>query len=316
MVKLCLVVPCYNEEEVLPETSRRLLAKLDALRESGRISPDSRILLVDDGSKDRTWELIERLHVEHASFWGVKLAHNRGHQNALFAGLMTAKEYADAVISLDADLQDDIDAIDRFLDAFEKGNDIVYGVRSARATDTMFKRGTARAFYGLMGKLGADIVPDHADYRLMSRRALEALSEYREVNLFLRGIVPLIGFSCAFVSYERHERFAGESKYPLRKMLAFAVDGVTSFSVKPIRMISGLGVLIFAVSALLLLYFLVVKLMGNAVQGWTTLALSIWALGGIQLFSLGVIGEYVGKVYQEVKARPKYLVETFLDDHR
>ena len=237
---LYLVIPCYNEEAVLPETSRRLAEKLTALTAAGKISADSRVLFVDDGSKDRTWALISECHRADRRFGGVKLSRNRGHQNALLAGLMTAKERCDAAISLDADLQDDLDAIDRMVDAFHEGYDIVYGVRSSRETDTFFKRTTAQGFYKFMKLMGVDIVYNHADFRLMSRRALEGLSGYEEVNLFLRGIVPLIGYPSTTVEYERHERFAGESKYPLKKMLAFAFDGITSFSVKPIRWVTGL----------------------------------------------------------------------------
>ena len=309
MTTLYVVVPCYNEEEVLPETSRRLGEKLDALEAAGRISKDSRVLFVDDGSKDRTWQLISGLHQKDDRFGGVKLSRNRGHQNALLAGLMTAKDLCDAAISMDADLQDDINAMDRMLDAFETGCDIVYGVRSSRKKDTFFKRATAQGFYKFMKLMGVDIVYNHADYRLMSRRALEGLADYDEVNLFLRGIVPLIGYKSTTVEYERAERFAGESKYPLKKMLAFAFDGITSFSVKPIRWVTGLGVLIFATSILALIYILIVKLLGYTVTGWSTTTASIWLLGGLQLLSLGIVGEYVGKIYMEVKARPRYLIE-------
>ncbi len=306
---LYLVIPCYNEEAVLPETSRRLAQKLDALSAAGKISAESRVLFVDDGSRDRTWSLISEFHRADRRFGGVKLSRNRGHQNALLAGLMTAKERCDAAISLDADLQDDLDAIDRMVDAFHEGYDIVYGVRSSRETDTVFKRTTAQGFYKFMKLMGVDIVYNHADFRLMSRRALEGLASYEEVNLFLRGIVPLIGYPSTTVEYERHERFAGESKYPLKKMLAFAFDGITSFSVKPIRWVTGLGFLIFLASILALLYILIVKLFGFTVPGWSATTASIWMLGGIQLLSLGVIGEYVGKIYTEVKARPRYFIE-------
>ncbi|HIT09007.1 MAG TPA: glycosyltransferase family 2 protein [Candidatus Merdivicinus faecavium] len=306
---LYLVIPCYNEEAVLPETSRRLAEKLTALTAAGKISADSRVLFVDDGSKDRTWALISECHRADRRFGGVKLSRNRGHQNALLAGLMTAKERCDAAISLDADLQDDLDAIDRMVDAFHEGYDIVYGVRSSRETDTFFKRTTAQGFYKFMKLMGVDIVYNHADFRLMSRRALEGLSGYEEVNLFLRGIVPLIGYPSTTVEYERHERFAGESKYPLKKMLAFAFDGITSFSVKPIRWVTGLGFLIFLASILALLYILVVKLLGFTVAGWAATTASIWMLGGLQLLCLGIIGEYVGKIYTEVKARPRYFIE-------
>lgn len=311
---LYLVIPCYNEEEVLPETSRRLLEKLAGMVAAGMVTEKSRILFVDDGSKDKTWELISRLHREHRQISGLKLSRNRGHQNALLAGLMTAKQYADMVISMDADLQDDVDAVDRFVEEYYKGSDVVYGVRSSRETDTAFKRGTAQGFYKFMQALGVDIVDNHADYRLMSRRALEGLAQYKEVNLFLRGVVPLIGFPSAIVTYERHERFAGESKYPLKKMLSFAFDGITSFSVKPIRMITWLGVLIFIASIIMLLVLLVQKLFGYTVQGWTTLMGSIWMIGGIQLLCLGIIGEYVGKIYAEVKQRPRFIIDQLLNE--
>ena len=311
---LYMVIPCYNEEEVLPETSRRLLEKLDTMVKSEMISPKSRILFVNDGSKDKTWDLIEELHEKHPQISGLKLSRNRGHQNALLAGLMTAKQYADILISMDADLQDDIDAVDKFVEEYYNGCDVVYGVRSSRATDTAFKRNTAGMFYKLMQALGVDIVDNHADYRLMSKRAVEALAEYREVNLFLRGVVPLIGFKTAIVTYERHERFAGESKYPLKKMLAFAIDGITSFSVKPLRMITWLGIVIFLCSMLMLLWLLLQKLFGFTVQGWTTLMGSIWMIGGIQLFCLGMIGEYIGKIYAEVKQRPRFIVDQFINN--
>ena len=309
MTTLYVVVPCYNEEEVLPETSKRLAAKLTDLESQGRISPDSRVLFVDDGSKDRTWQMISELHRQDPRFGGVKLSRNRGHQNALLAGLMTAKSLCDAAISMDADLQDDINAMDRMLDAYEDGCDVVYGVRSSRAKDTFFKRATAQGFYKFMKLMGVDIVYNHADYRLMSRRALEGLEKFDEVNLFLRGIVPLIGYKSASVEYERAERFAGESKYPLKKMLAFAFDGITSFSVKPIRWVTGLGFLIFAASILAMIYILVVKLLGHTVAGWSTTAASIWLLGGIQLLCVGIVGEYIGKIYNEVKSRPRYIIE-------
>ena len=309
MTTLYVVVPCYNEEEVLPESSRRLAAKLTDLESQGRISPDSRVLFVDDGSKDRTWQMISELHRQDPRFGGVKLSRNRGHQNALLAGLMTAKSLCDAAISMDADLQDDINAMDRMLDAYEDGCDVVYGVRSSRAKDTFFKRATAQGFYKFMKLMGVDIVYNHADYRLMSRRALEGLEKFDEVNLFLRGIVPLIGYKSASVEYERAERFAGESKYPLKKMLAFAFDGITSFSVKPIRWVTGLGFLIFAASILAMIYILVVKLLGHTVAGWSTTAASIWLLGGIQLLCVGIVGEYIGKIYIEVKSRPRYIIE-------
>ena len=307
-----LVIPCYNEKEVLPETSRQLKEIMEGLMAKGKISRESKIAFVNDGSKDTTWNIISQLHDENPIFAGINLAHNRGHQNALFGGLVTAKEYADAAISLDADLQDDVAAIEQFIDKFLEGKDIVYGVRSARETDTHFKRGTAHLFYKLMNAMGADTLEDHADYRLMSKRALEALSEYEEVNLFLRGIVPMIGFETDVVYYKRHERFAGESKYPLKKMLAFAVEGITSFSIKPIRIITALGFFLFSMSILLLIYFFVTWLVGYTVAGWTTIVLSVWGIGGLQLLALGVIGEYIGKTYMEVKARPRYKIERVL----
>jgi len=307
-----LVIPCYNEKEVLPETSKQLRAIMEDLIKRGKIGNDSKIAFVNDGSKDTTWNIISQLHDENPLFTGINLAHNRGHQNALFAGLMTAKDYADAAISLDADLQDDVDAIEQFIDKYLEGKDIVYGVRSTRETDTAFKRGTAHAFYKLMNAMGADTLEDHADYRLMSKRALEALSEYEEVNLFLRGIVPMIGFETDVVYYKRHERFAGESKYPLKKMLSFAVEGVTSFSIKPIRLITALGFFLFSISVLLLAYFLVLWFMGHTVAGWTTIVISVWGIGGLQLLALGVIGEYIGKIYMEVKHRPRYKIESVL----
>lgn len=309
-----LVIPCYNEQEVLPETSRQLKIIMHDLIEKGKISPKSRIAFVNDGSKDMTWNIISQLHEEDSLFTGINLAHNRGHQNALLAGLMTARKYADAAISLDADLQDDVGAIEQFIDKFNEGKDIVYGVRSTRATDTRFKRGTAHAFYKIMKFMGADTLEDHADYRLMSKRALDGLSEYKEVNLFLRGIVPMIGYETDVVYYERHERFAGESKYPLKKMISFAVDGITSCSVKPIRMITALGMFIFSVSIFMLIYFLIVWGLGKTVAGWTTIVISLWGIGGLILLSLGIIGEYVGKIYMEVKERPRYIIESVLHD--
>lgn len=305
---LYLVIPCYNEEEVLHETAKRLLEKINIMMDNDVITRDSKILFVNDGSKDRTWEIIEELHNSNDIYSGVNLSRNRGHQNALLAGLMTAKKYADMTISLDADLQDDVDVIDKFVEEYYNGSDVVYGVRSSRKTDTFFKRTTALAFYKLMTMLGADTVYNHADYRLMSKRALEGLSEFKEVNLFLRGLVPMIGYKHSVVEYERHERFAGESKYPLKKMIAFALDGITSLSIKPISIITGLGFCIFAVSFLALIYSLVAKFTGNAVSGWTSLTLSIWMIGGIQLLSLGVIGEYIGKIYNETKQRPRFII--------
>lgn len=313
---LYLVIPCYNEEEVLRETSKRLLDKIYKMIENKQISKHSKIMFVNDGSKDSTWDIIEELHNSNSIFLGVNLSRNKGHQNALLAGLMVAKEYADMVISLDADLQDDINVIDKFVEEYYLESDIVYGVRNSRETDTFFKRTTALGFYKLMNKLGVNIIYNHADYRLMSKRALEGLSEFKEVNLFLRGIVPLIGYKYSVVEYERHERFAGESKYPLKKMLAFAIDGITSFSIKPIRLISTLGFFIFFLSLIALMYSLVVKFLGKTEIGWTSLTISIWMLGGIQLLSLGVIGEYIGKIYNETKARPRYIIQDKLIDNK
>lgn len=311
---LYLVVPCYNEEEVLYETSSRLLEKLNNMIENNTVSESSKILFVNDGSKDKTWMIIKELHKTNNLFCGLNLSRNKGHQNALLAGLMEAKKYADMVISLDADLQDDINVIDKFVEEYYKGKDIVYGVRSSREKDTFFKKQSALAFYKLMNKMGGELVYNHADYRLMSKRALEALSEYKEVNLFLRGIVPLIGYDYSIVEYERNERFAGESKYPLKKMIAFAMDGITSFSIKPIRLISILGFTIFIMSFIALIYSLIVKFLGKTENGWTSLVISIWMIGGIQLLSLGVIGEYIGKIYSETKARPRYIIKDKLID--
>ncbi len=309
-----LVIPCYNEEEVLPETNRRLTEKMNTMVTQGLADEKSRILYVDDGSRDKTWSLIQEYHQANPVVRGIKLAHNRGHQNALLAGLMTAMQDCDCAISLDADLQDDVDAIDEFVKKYLDGCDVVYGVRNKRDTDTFFKRFTAEGFYKVMKMLGADIVFNHADYRLMSRRALEGLSEYREVNLFLRGIVPLIGYRSDYVYYDRHERFAGESKYPLKKMLSFAMDGITSFSVKPLKMISNLGILLSILSVLGLIYALISYFTNNAVAGWTAIVSSIWLLGGIQLLCVGMVGTYVGKSDSEVKARPRFRIETNLKD--
>lgn len=312
--KLYLVIPCYNEEEVLPETSSRLKDKILSLIEKGKIASDSRIVFVNDGSRDRTWEIIKELHDADVLFSGINLSRNRGHQNALLAGLMTVKEHADMVISMDADLQDDINAIDEMVDKYLGGIDIVYGVRSSRAKDTFFKKATAEGFYKLMNSMGANTVFNHADYRLLSRRALEGLAEFGEVNLFLRGIVPMIGYPWDVVYYERGERFAGESKYPFGKMLSFAIEGITSLSTRPIRLITGLGFLVFLVSIGMLIYSLVRHFMGATIVGWTTLMVSVWAIGGLILLSLGVVGEYIGKIYLETKARPRFIIEQFLHE--
>ena len=312
--RLYIVVPCYKEEAVLPETSRRLREKLETLIKQGKIDRDSRILFVNDGSKDRTWPLIEQYHKEAPEiFSGINLSRNRGHQNALLAGLSTAVTRADMVISMDADLQDDINAVDAMIDEYHNGYDVVYGVRSKRETDTFFKRFTAEGFYKIMQALGVDIVFNHADYRLMSRRALEGLMQFSEVNLFLRGIVPQIGYPSTTVTYARAERFAGESKYPLKKMIAFAADGITSFSVKPIRLVFFAGVFIFLCSLIMLVYAIVTKAAGKSTSGWSSLMASIWMLGGIQLLGLGIVGEYIGKIYNETKRRPRFIIEQILD---
>lgn len=312
MKTIYLVLPCYNEEAVLHETSSRLKVKMNQLISENKISKDSRVTFVDDGSKDNTWSIIEELKESDELFAGVKLSRNRGHQNALLAGLMTVKDYCDAAISLDADLQDDINVIDKFIDRFIDGCDVVYGVRSDRKTDTVFKRTTAQGFYKVMKLLGVDIVYNHADYRLMSKRALDALEEFEEVNLFLRGIVPLIGYKSDVVLYERNERFAGESKYPLKKMLSFAFEGITSFSVKPIKLILDIGIIMFTTSLLFLIYFIALWCLGKTVEGWATIVVSIWMLGGVHLLCLGVIGEYIGKIYIETKKRPKFIIDKFI----
>ncbi len=310
--KLCIVVPCYNEEEVLPVTVSRLTEKILSLIQRGLVAPESRMLLVDDGSRDRTWELIRRYHEKEPLVEGLRLARNRGHQNALLAGLMEARGRYDLTISMDADLQDDLDAIDAMVEQYREGCDIVYGVRSSRETDTPFKRGTALAFYKLMNAMGAETVYNHADYRLMSRRALDGLSQFREVNLFLRGMVPMIGYRSGVVEYRRGERVAGESKYPLSKMLNFAADGITSLSVRPIRVMAGLGAVLFGGGCLWLLVLLVLFLLGQGPAGVTVAIASIWTAAGLNLLGLGLIGEYLGKVYLETKDRPRYLIETRL----
>ncbi len=306
---LYIVVPCFNEEEVLPETARRLGDKLRALMNAGKISPQSRVLFVNDGSGDQTWAVITRLHRDNPLLCGLDLSRNRGHQNALLAGLMAARGRADMAISMDADLQDDVDAAGAMVDKYLAGADIVYGVRSSRKTDTFFKRTTAEAFYRLMDRLGAETVFNHADYRLMSRRALDGLAQFQEVNLFLRGIVPMIVYPTDTVEYERGERFAGQSKYPLKKMLSFALEGVTSLSVRPLRMITGLGFLVFLISLIMIVYNVVRWATGNTVAGWASLACSVWFIGGLILLSLGVIGEYLGKLYLESKDRPRFLIQ-------
>ncbi len=311
---LYIVVPCYNEEEVLPITANRLSQKLKGLIADGRVSDKSRILFVNDGSRDNTWDIICKLHKEDAIFSGVKLSRNRGHQNALLAGLMTAKEKADVTISMDADLQDDINAVDEMLDKYYDGCDIVYGVRSARKKDTFFKRFTAELFYKFMRFMGAETVFNHADYRLMSKRALYDLSQYREVNLFLRGIVPMIGYKTAKVYYARDERVAGESKYPLKKMIAFALEGITSLSSKPIRYVTLCGFTVSLISVIMIIYFIVRWATSATVAGWASVVCSVWFIGGLTMLCIGVVGEYIGKIYIETKQRPTYIIETVLDD--
>jgi glycosyltransferase involved in cell wall biosynthesis len=314
MTKLFVAVPCYNEEEVLPDSAVKLRDKLKTMMSIGIISEDSRIVFIDDGSKDRTWELICELHRIDKIYRGIRLSRNRGHQNALMAGLMTLRHEADAVISIDADLQDDIEVFDEMVRRYEDGCDVVYGVRSKRETDTFFKRVTAEAYYKVLDRMGAKVIFNHADFRLMSKRALDAFSEFRETNLFLRGLVPMIGYRSEIVTYERSERLAGESKYPLSKMLALAWEGITSLSTKPIKLITRLGLIIFLVSVIALIYTLIRYLTGATETGWASLAISIWAIGGLQLLAIGIIGEYIGKIYLETKHRPRFIIEEYLDD--
>ncbi|BDG37495.1 glycosyltransferase family 2 protein [Saccharococcus caldoxylosilyticus] len=309
---LTIVVPCYNEEEVLPETAKELTNVLENLLEDELIALGSKIMFVDDGSSDRTWELIEQESKRNPFVTGIKLSRNFGHQKALLAGLETAKQDSDCVISIDADLQDDISVIREFVIKYQEGYDIVYGVRRSRDTDTWFKRATAQWFYRFMQKLGVQLIYNHADFRLMSKRALEELSRYTEVNIFLRGMVPMLGFRSTQVFYDRKKRFAGESKYPLKKMLAFAFDGITSFSIAPIRWITFIGFLSFLLSSAAGIYALIVKLLGHAELGWTSLMISVWFIGGLLLIGIGLIGEYIGKIYQEVKRRPRFTIEKVL----
>ena len=311
---LYLVIPCYDEEAVLSETTKHLTNKINKMIKSKLISPKSKIMYVDDGSADDTWPLIEQLHKKDKRVEGVKLAKNRGHQNALLAGLMTAKNYADIIISMDADLQDDIEVLDSFVEEYNKGAEIVYGVRSSREKDTFFKRNTAQFFYKLMSKLGVDIIYNHADYRLMSRRAVCELEKYSEVNLFLRGIVPQIGFKTATVKYDRKARFAGESKYPLKKMLSFAFEGILSFSVRPLRVITVLGLIISLLSFVFLIYVIIGHFIHGNVAGWTTMVALVCFFGGFQIFWIGIIGEYIGKIYSETKRRPRYVIEKVLQN--
>jgi len=309
---LYLVVPCYNEEDVISETALQLCTKLSNMIEKGICSKESKILFVDDGSNDQTWSFIVDLFNNNDLICGLKLTNNFGHQNALLSALFTVNEFADCIISLDADLQDDIEVLDQFLEKFHNGCEIVYGVRKKRKTDTFFKRTSALLFYKLMKTLGVNIVYNHADYRLMSKKSINALKEYQEVNLFLRGIIPLLGYKTDIVYYDRNSRFAGKSKYPFRKMLSFAIDGITSFSVKPIRIISNLGFFISILSIFALIYIVLSKLFGFASPGWSSIVISIWFLGGLQLLCIGVMGEYIGKIFKEVKQRPRFFVDIFL----
>lgn len=312
--KLYVVIPCYNEEEVLLETAKRIEIKMTDMIEKSLISSRSRVVFVNDGSKDKTWSMIEQLHNENKLFSGINLSKNRGHQNALLAGLMTVKDVCDVSISMDADLQDDINAMDKMIEKYLQGKDIVYGVRSARDTDTFFKRFTAESFYKLMNKLGANTVYNHADYRLMSKRALNGLYEFKEVNLFLRGLVPMIGYPTDIVTYERSERFAGESKYPLSKMLAFAFEGITSLSVKLIRFITLSGFIMIFISFLVFIYSIVSYLLSDVSKGWASIMISMWFIGGMIMMSLGIVGEYIGKIYLETKERPRFIIEKFLNE--
>ena len=313
---LYVITPCFNEEDVLPETSKRLLNKIHTLIHDNKISKDSLIVFIDDGSQDKTWDCITELHKTNHEVAGIKLSRNRGHQNALLAGLDFARTRADVAISLDADLQDDINAMDEMLSDFADGNDIVYGVRDSRSSDSSFKRLSALSFYKIMQLLGVDSVYNHADYRLTSRRVLEKLSDFHEVNLYLRGIFPLIGFKTAIVKYNRSERFAGKSKYPIKKMLSFAIDGITSFSVKPLRFITSLGMIIFTASIASAIYLLIEKVFGATEQGLTFIGISIWFIGGVQMLCIGVVGEYIGKIYSETKSRPRFIIESILNEKK
>lgn len=305
---LYIIVPCYNEEAVLPITAPMFLTKINELAAVGKISPESRVMFVNDGSRDRTWEIISELAKGDEHYIGISQSRNRGHQNAVLAGLMEAREHCDITISIDCDGQDDINAMDAMVDAYLDGCEVVYGVRSSRETDTFFKRFTAQSFYKFLSAMGAEVVYNHADYRLISARVLKEFANFREVNLFLRGLVPLVGYRCSSVYYERAERIAGESHYPLKKMLAFAFDGITSLSVKPLRLITLAGMLVSAVSFVAIIVTLITKLVGFTVTGWTSMICAIYFLGGVQLLGIGVIGEYVGKIYNETKARPRFII--------
>ncbi len=314
MEVLYLVIPCYNEEEVIVETKNKLKNKMNFLIRNKKISNLSKVVFVNDGSVDNTWNLICNFNKEDKLFSGIKLSRNFGHQSALLAGLMSVVSKADMVITLDCDLQDDVEVIDKFVDEYFKGNDIVYGVRNSRKKDSFFKRNTAVLLYKLMKLFGVEIVYNHADYRLMSKKAIISLGNFKEVNLFLRGLVPLIGYKSSIVEYERQERFAGNSKYPFKKMFNFAIDGITSFTVKPIRFIAGLGFVIFFVSIGMLIYTLIRHFNGETIIGWSSVMVSVWAIGGLQLLAIGIIGEYIGKIYLETKARPRYIIEKDLDE--
>ncbi len=314
---LYIVIPCYNEEEVLPITAPMFLAKINELVAAGKISDDSRVMFVNDGSKDNTWQLIKDFAKQDEHYVGITQSRNRGHQNAVLAGLMEAKKLCDITISIDCDGQDDINAMNEMVDAYLDGCEIVYGVRSKRTTDTFFKRFTAESFYKLLASMGVEVVFNHADYRLVSSRVLDEFANFKEVNIFLRGMFPLVGFKSTSVYYERNERIAGESHYPLSKMLSLAFDGITSLSIKPIRIITGMGVFVAFVSLILIIYSLIQLIMGNVVSGWTSTMVAVCLIGGIQLISLGVIGEYVGKTYMETKARPRYIIsEKTYDKHK
>lgn len=313
--KLYIIIPCYNEEQVLPVTAPLFLGKLSSMVNNGKISPDSRILFVDDGSKDNTWQIIKNLSNQDPHFIGIRQSRNRGHQNAVLAGLMEAMDHCDITISIDCDGQDDIDAMDRMVQEYLGGCELVYGVRSTRQSDTFFKRTTARGFYKLLSAMGVETVYDHADYRLVSNRVLREFANFNEVNLFLRGMFPLVGFKSTCVEYARSKRLAGESKYPLRKMLALAFEGITSLSIQPLRLIMGLGGLIAALSFIGVIWSIVVALMGSAVPGWASMTCIICFIGGVQLTCIGVLGEYIGKIYMEVKQRPRYIIsERTFDD--
>ncbi|MDO5292503.1 MAG: glycosyltransferase family 2 protein [bacterium] len=305
---LYMVIPCYNEEQVLPITSKLFIEEIEDLIQKGKISSDSRILFVNDGSKDRTWEIIEELSKENEYIIGICQSRNRGHQNAVLAGLMESKDVADITISIDCDGQDDIKAMEAMVDAYYEGSEVVYGVRSKRKTDTFFKRFTAESFYKLINKMGAEVVYNHADYRLISSRVLQEFANFHEVNLFLRGMIPLVGFKSSSVYYERHERMAGESHYPLSKMLSLAFDGITSLSIKPIRIITGLGLCVSLLSFIGAIWAVVTALLGNSISGWASTVCIVCFMGGIQLVCLGILGEYIGKIYMEVKARPRYII--------